>query len=148
MLRVPCTALYAGAPGEPPFGVVILDTISEKVPSPEITRVYELAMVEPFESVIVELCPHVPVSNARVGDCGRLEPVKVAVIVALPVKVTVVEADVALAKDALPVGVADHPENTNPELGVAMIAVATPALTVVTDTGVMVPLVNVPGVNV
>jgi hypothetical protein len=77
-----------------------------------------------------------------------LDPVKVAMTVALPVKVTVVEADVALAKDALPVGVADHPENTNPELGVAMIAVATPALTVVTDTGVMVPLVNVPGVNV
>jgi hypothetical protein len=70
------------------------------------------------------------------------------VIVALPVKVTVVEALVALAKVALVEGLADQLENTYPVAGVAVMMVAAPALTVVAVTGVMLPPLGVLGVKV
>jgi hypothetical protein len=68
--------------------------------------------------------------------------------VAFPVRETVVEALVELAKVAFAEGLADQFENKYPEAGVAVMAVDAPALTVVTVAGVMVPLLSVPGVNV
>jgi hypothetical protein len=73
--------------------------------------------------------------------------VKVDVIVASPVSVTVVDALVALPKVAFAVGLADQPEKVYPEAGVALMAVAAPALTVVAVAGVMVPFERVPGVS-
>jgi hypothetical protein len=74
--------------------------------------------------------------------------VNVAVIVALPLRVTVVEALVELAKVAFAAGLADQLAKIYPDAGIAVIAVATPELTVVAVAGVIVPLLSEPGVSV
>ena len=71
----------------------------------------------------------------------------VGVIVAFPERVTAVEAFVEPAKDAFAGGEAVQPENTYPVLGVAVICVAVPELTVRTDAGVIDPLDSAPGVR-
>jgi hypothetical protein len=73
---------------------------------------------------------------------------KFGVIVALPERVTVVEALAALPKTAFAEGEAVQPEKVQPGLGVATIVVAVPTLTVWAVAGVIDPFARVPGVSV